>query len=290
MVMSGAFGSGPSAPDPEKTAAAQYRWGKRAREDSLTDAYGPSGRSRYISGPGGRFTLQTELSPELQGRFSGLAQGLGGFDRARMEQSLYDRSMGLIQPDMDESRERLMTRLTTQGIPTGSEAHGKEVDRFARQEDQLRRNLALDAIAGAGAESRAERGMDISELGSILGMAPRAEGNIAMQAPDIASMIYDNYAQRTANHNAQKQGISDMASTAAMAAAMGSDSRLKTNIKKIGEKFGFNWYRWTWNDRAEAIGYYGEAEGVIAQEVERSRPDLVVMKDGYKAVIYGGLA
>lgn len=67
-----------------------------------------------------------------------------------------------------------------------------------------------------------------------------------------------------------------------------SDERLKTNVVKIGEKHGLPWYTWQWNDIAESLGKKGTEEGHIAQEVQKVRPDLVVEKDGYLAVNYGG--
>lgn len=68
-----------------------------------------------------------------------------------------------------------------------------------------------------------------------------------------------------------------------------SDIALKENIQKIGERNGHNWYRWDWNDKAAKLGLTGSGQGVIAQEVEVTRPDLVTTLRGYKAVNYGGL-
>lgn len=68
-----------------------------------------------------------------------------------------------------------------------------------------------------------------------------------------------------------------------------SDARLKRNVRRVGEHNGFGWYQWEWNDDAAALGLSGASEGVIAQEVEATRPDLVHMVGGYKAVNYGGL-
>lgn len=67
-----------------------------------------------------------------------------------------------------------------------------------------------------------------------------------------------------------------------------SDKRLKDNIKEIGEKNGFKWYSWLWNELASGIGLTGESEGHIAQEVQEKRPDLITEKDGYLAINYGG--
>ena len=82
-------------------------------------------------------------------------------------------------------------------------------------------------------------------------------------------------------------GGKGMATIAGLIAA--SDITLKTNITPKGTVNGFNWYAWTWNDKAHELGLSGEAEGVIAQEIEMTRPDLVVMQDGYKAVNYMGV-
>lgn len=221
--MSGAFGSGPSAPDPEETAKAQYKFNAKARRDSLTNAFGPAGSSQYVKTPGSknRYQLETSLSPELQGRFDGLASALGDFDRAGMEQALYDRSLALIRPDLEQGRERMLTKLNTQGIPMGSEAYTRELDRFDRQENDLYNRMGMDAVINAGNESRADRSMNLNELASLLSMVPRAEGNSILQAPDFASMAYRSRAQDQENWNAKKQGIGNLISSGAMIAGAG---------------------------------------------------------------------
>lgn len=69
-----------------------------------------------------------------------------------------------------------------------------------------------------------------------------------------------------------------------------SDSRLKDNIEKTGEINGFNVYSWTWNKIAKAVfGLEGNAQGVMADEIEAVRPDLIMIVDGYKTVNYSGV-
>ena len=64
---------------------------------------------------------------------------------------------------------------------------------------------------------------------------------------------------------------------------MFSDRRLKSNIKRVGEhKIGVGIYSFT------MMGF--PQHGVIAQEVEAVRPDLVKRHaNGYLMVNYGGL-
>lgn len=79
-------------------------------------------------------------------------------------------------------------------------------------------------------------------------------------------------------------------------AAMGfmpfSDARLKENIRSLGQVGDFNLYEWDWNDEGVAAGAAVEPTyGVIAQEVEKIRPEYVVMgDDGYRRVNYGAIA
>lgn len=73
------------------------------------------------------------------------------------------------------------------------------------------------------------------------------------------------------------------------AGAYASDVTLKRDISLIGEYKGFNWYKWTWNELANAIGLKGSSEGVIAQEVQKVKPYSVIKQNGYLAVKYSEL-
>lgn len=110
-----------------------------------------------------------------------------------------------------------------------------------------------------------------------------------------------NLANNVSNYNLQKAQVNDnsalwnsiaktagsVAGAAGSAAIAASDERVKKNIKKIGEKNGFNWYEFEYKD-----GYglpEGKQEGVIAQEVEKVIPDAVTEINGIKHVNYGML-
>jgi hypothetical protein len=79
------------------------------------------------------------------------------------------------------------------------------------------------------------------------------------------------------------QGFGNAASGAGSALmAMFSDERLKEDIEPVGEMYdGTNIYRYRY------IGDPVMRIGVMAQEVEQTRPDAVVEIGGYKAVDYG---
>ena len=116
----------------------------------------------------------------------------------------------------------------------------------------------------------------------------------AAQAGNIAN-LYQGMGQ-TAGQGAIAAGqakqdqlgqLLNVGASAAMIAA--SDIRLKDNIERIGDYKGYNVYRWTWNAAGEALGYTGEAVGVMAHELDKVRPDLVSERNGYLHVNYGGL-
>lgn len=71
-----------------------------------------------------------------------------------------------------------------------------------------------------------------------------------------------------------------------------SDSRLKENITAVPrskfEEIGLQGYSWVWSRKAtEELGMRGQSSGVIAQEVEKLYPWIVVTgDDGYKRVYY----
>ena len=76
------------------------------------------------------------------------------------------------------------------------------------------------------------------------------------------------------------------------AAYMGtSDMRLKQNIAPAGSEGGVNFYTWDWNEEGKKVAYEGQPTfGVMAQELEVTHPDLVVVgEDGYRRVKYGEL-
>ncbi len=74
---------------------------------------------------------------------------------------------------------------------------------------------------------------------------------------------------------------------------LGSDVRLKKNIRRVGKTpGGYNLYAWDWKKQAKfVLGKTGSDMGVLAQDVMQTRPDLVIeFPDGYYRVNYGGIS
>lgn len=87
------------------------------------------------------------------------------------------------------------------------------------------------------------------------------------------------YNAQMAQQNAITSGLFGLGGAGMMAAAV-SDRRLKSNIKRIGtHNLGIGIYEYDIFDRHE--------RGVMADEVERVKPEAVVEIDGWKHVRYG---
>ena len=83
--------------------------------------------------------------------------------------------------------------------------------------------------------------------------------------------------------------LGDVASAVAVKTIMGSDQRLKNDIKYFDTlPSGVKMYTWQWNDKAKELGMDNYPPiGVIAQEIQTTHPNAVVEGDhGYLMVNY----
>jgi hypothetical protein len=128
-------------------------------------------------------------------------------------------------------------------------------------------------------------GQQLGGLQTLAGFNPNAAG-IANQMNTIGATTAQGI---TAQGQAQQQGLGNLINLGTSIAGMFSDERLKTDIVKTGSVNGFNWYKWTWNEAAKALGLSGQSQGVLAQEVEKVKPELVGESQGYKTVDYAGV-
>lgn len=276
------------------------------------------GRTREREVPG-QIESRTTLSPELQRLFNrqvGMAGDAVGDPRVRerqlamaldpqsfnqdIEQAVFDRSMNLLQPGMEQDTRRFEQRMADQGLPMGGEAYDDAFDNLSRSQNQLRENAALSAVTAGNQAALQERGQNLGELQSLFGqdMAGRGQqfnelaailgrSQVAPTQPvDVmgpANMAMNANMANMQNQQAGKSSLVNAGTGLGAAYLLASDRRLKENIAKVGElSHDLGVYRYNF------IGDDAERIGVMADEVEKVMPEAVVTRDdGMKMVNYG---
>ena len=126
------------------------------------------------------------------------------------------------------------------------------------------------------------------QLKGLEGMAglPSNSNQIAQQTSQIGQTLgQGQIAAGQAQQAGTQQGFGNMLGLGTLA-YMFSDRRLKNNLKKIGEVNGHNWYMWDWNIVANKMGLDGKSEGVLADELVKTNPECIGIKDGFMIVDY----
>lgn len=165
-------------------------------------------------------------------------------------------------------------------------------------EEAIMRNAAATGglRAGGTQQALARNSQDIlnslvrqklGDLGNISGRGGQAASNLSQQGLQSIDSMTNTLgslasSQQAAAAQQQNTGLGILGAVASFF----SDRRLKENVEKIGEHNGHNVYKWKWNREAFDVGLSGVGFGVMADEVERVRPELISESKGYKQVDY----
>ena len=235
------------------------------------------------------------------------------------QSQVIDAALARSARDRDIARTGEMAQITNAGA-FGNERRGVfEAERAAAYDigrDQLVADLmqqgynqaqaATMAQLGArqGAAGQAAAGM--MQLGGLEQMTQQAEldaqyqefmrqQNLPLQqlgalvSASSGSQIPQSSTSTQSSRPGATEWLGALAS-AGQAAALISDVRLKTNIKKVGERGGVSFYSWDWKPEAKNLAGNMLTKGVIADELQQIHPDLVsVGPHGFKMVNYTGL-
>lgn len=294
---------------------------------SLT--YSQNGSTSYTGADGKtytvpRFTATTTLTPEQQAllALSNKTQanlGQIGVDQSAKIGALLGTNLKLgneatearimelgsarLDPKFARDEDALRTRLANQGIQPGSAAWNAEMTQFGQGKNDAYNQLLLNGRQLADTEIQAERSAPINEISALLSGSQVSNPSFSstpttgVGGVDYSGMVNNNYNAQTSQYNAQVGnqnaamggmfGLAGTLGSAAMKYGPGlmamSDRRLKSNIIATGQTFaGLPLYEYTIFGRRE--------RGVMADEVERVRPDAVVTHpSGFKMVDYGAL-
>lgn len=200
-----------------------------------------------------------------------------------------------LDPMVAQRDEDLRTRLANQGIKSGSDAYARELETFNQGTNDAYNQLLLNGRQQAVQEALTERNQPINEIIGLLGGSQVSQPNwVQTNQPQIATTDYAGlvnqdyqnrlgaYQQQQAQTNGILGGLFGLGSSAIMA----SDKRVKRDIKPAGKLMGHNLHEYRYKGKFDD----GKRHiGVMAQEVEKKRPDAVVDVGGVKHVNYGKL-
>jgi len=241
--------------------------------------------------------------PELRTDFG--AQG------AELEDATFQRAMGLLSPVFDQREEQLRSQLRNQGLVAGSEAFDDEFGNFSRARNEAELAAAFDAVGAGRAEQSRLFGLNsaarqqgfgeqsflrnqpFNELAAALSgtqIAPFQSQPLNVPGVDVLGANALNLQAQNNAFNAANQGRSDVLGGlfslggSALSAApffLASDRRLKEGVKRVG----------TLDNGLPVYVYRYKAGGppqigLMADDVEKVKPEAVASINGYKAVDY----
>ena len=242
--------------------------------DDYKTAYGPLEnqlRDRLTSGDYGKAEVDTARAEAL---------GQSGTDRAMRDIERYGYKL---TPQQQQSLDTMMS--------TGTAAGGIQAA------NQTRGAMTQQQVSGLGQFSALGRGVQGQYMGAMSqanAMQSQRHGakvqNTISGLQQQEMMAYQNdlnmYNQRLAAKSGSNSFWGALIGTG-MAVAMGSDIRVKENIELEGEFKGFNVYSFNYKESFSdpSIRHIG----LMAQEVEKKRPDVVMEFDGVKYIVYSKL-
>ena len=121
--------------------------------------------------------------------------------RRQVTQSVFDRQLGLLQPEFTRQREALEQNLADRGLPIGGEAYNSAIDRLERQQGEQQQRLAQQADVAGGQEASRLFGQASTARGQLFREAA-AQGEFGLAGQQQA---FGQQAANVAQQNAARQ-------------------------------------------------------------------------------------
>ncbi|EUB95879.1 hypothetical protein PMI07_002367 [Rhizobium sp. CF080] len=214
-----------------------------------------------------------------QSRLAGLAANKASFENAAQQQG-YAQNMGDVE--LANSADQQMYQNNTSA--TG--ANNALLDQTFNAE-QARINAQNAARAQYLNEAYAERSQPINEISALLAGSPVDNPNFvptqgqSLPNVDYAGLVSQKYQNDLAAYQQKQAGLGSVLGGIGSLFSL-SDEDAKKDVKKVG---GLYEYRYKGEPKSAP-----KRIGVMAQEVEKVRPDAVRKgNDGYRRVNYGAL-
>ncbi len=225
--------------------------------------------------------------------------------RQKAEDAAYGRATSRLDPRFEQEGNALEIKLANQGLSPGDAAYDNAMGNFNRSKEDAyanAQNMAVGQGKGEAAqdysqqmgsanyanqlrqnsmkEMMQQRGMSLNEINAIMsGQQVQTPGFEGFNQAGRSQGVDYSGAQKSASEFDQAQsqmlmsGIGDIAGMAG--GMMGSDRRLKKNIKRIGTVLGYPFYLYTylWGERS--VGFMSDELNKEAVSTHPSGFDVV---------------
>lgn len=284
----GKGGSAPSVPDFTSAADQQTR-SNRPTQNS------PFGSTSWEQDANGNWTQNTTLTPGLQDAAQSIIGGLGNqldptATRDQAINAAYGQATSRLDPQWQQREQATAAQLANQGLTPGSMAYNAQMQNQNMARNDAYSQALYNAQTGAGnaafGQAMQANQQPYQQLGALQGLTQQNGFN---QSANLLGALGQQYAGQLQNYGMdQASKNSKMSGAAGLggAAIAASDERLKDKVERLAWDAipGVPFATWEWKHRP------GERQlGVIAQDLEKVRPDLVIVKDGTRFVNYSGL-
>ena len=158
------------------------------------------------------FTPVRDFSGDVQRGYAGLdTSGLQGIssqgdfagERQRIEDATFNRQKRLMDPGFQQSRERLAQDLANRGLPIGSEASNRALDRMDRSQGQAMADLTDRSVALGGQEFARRQQQQMGLRNQQFGERQASFGAGQQQA------AFDRQGAQLSNQQAQQKAAFD---------------------------------------------------------------------------------
>ena len=229
----------------------------------------------------------SDLTGKVLGNVDGTIGGAFSLDAARGKK-LSDINQTFLDPQWEQQRASMESRLLNQGVRPGSEQYENQMRQFGQQRDDAYNKMFLDSFTMANNAALTERNLPLSDYSTLMGLnQPVNPQQPTVNTPtpgvsptDVSGNINNAYNQQAAQSNAARGGLFGLMGTIGSAAL--SDVRMKRDIRAVGRLAnGLMVYDFRY------LGDERLHRGLMAQEVLAYRPEAVEVIDGLLHVNYG---
>jgi len=161
---------------------------------------------------------------------------------------------------------------------------GQQFLRDRAQKSLLRTQAATGQLGGGRTQQALQEqaiGLAQQDFGnqfSRLGQISQQGGAFTSQLGGLRSGLSQDITgiSQFQKQQQQESGGFGVGEAIGLGVSLFSDIRLKTDVQKVGEFKGVNFYNWEWNEKAAELGLKGRDFGVIAQELKKTHPEFVI--------------